>query len=57
MQVIQSNGFMLIECSGKPVQTVTNAIKLLRNGSPIEFIEVLISLIREIAEEKNIAPA
>ncbi|MDE6833265.1 MAG: LysR family transcriptional regulator [Ruminococcus sp.] len=35
MKVIQSNGFMLIEGSGKPAQTVTKAIKLLRNGSPI----------------------
>ena len=35
MQVIQGKGFMLIEGSGKPVQTLTKAIRLLRNGSPI----------------------
>ena len=35
MKVIQGNGFMLIEGSEKPVQNVTKAIKLLRNGSPI----------------------
>ena len=35
MQVIQGKGFMLIEGSKEHSQTVTKAIKLLRNGSPI----------------------
>ena len=35
IQVIQGKGFILIEGSRKPAQTVTKAIRLLRNGSPI----------------------
>ena len=35
MQVIQGNGFMLIEGSGDAVQTTTRSIKLVRNGKPI----------------------
>ncbi|MDE6426112.1 MAG: LysR family transcriptional regulator [Ruminococcus sp.] len=35
MQVIQGKGYMPIEGSGDTMQTVTKAVKLMRNGSPV----------------------